>query len=148
MSRIARLMSAVFSRPNLIDSGTNYSNWIIAGGGTTKGANGIHLVQDKQDDRASIPIFNPKPSTVYSIVYTVTETNLNGDFAILDAPADNTTLLIEALPIPKSLGRNVVTITSRANTPTNARLVLVCTKLNSARTYINFCDVAVYEDVL
>jgi|GEM_PF-3914086 len=75
---------------NLADNGVDYVNHVIAGAGTTKGADGIHLVQagGSEYDRLPIVLSNSKQ---YTLIYLVTDDTgsatlaLTGDGTVIDS---------------------------------------------------------------
>jgi hypothetical protein len=118
---------------NLANNGVNYANWTVAGTGTTKGTNGIHLVADGTNEYASLPLEGGKQ---YTLVYTVTEQDLNSTIVISTYTVDVTQT------IPNAVGIQKVLFTAKAGA-TTLRLILSGT--NTDGKYINFTDVMIIE---
>ena len=146
MSRIAKLLATVFGRPNLINSGVDYANWDVGGAGTTKGASGIHLVQDGSADRAEIVISGVKPNTLYTLVLNCAAHNLDALFAFAAVYATSATSA--SVTMSPSVGRMTCVFTTVANVSVAKNLYLVASSANSNGRYIDFNDVQVYEGVV
>lgn len=143
MSRMSRLLLTVFGgKPNLIDSGANYINWVLAGSGTTAGVDGIHLVQDGSNDYAKIIIPTVKINTVYTIRYVVKATSLDSTFAV---PRITDGCPVETVILSQNIGVNFATFTTVANVATKKYLYFVCTAENTNGRYIDFTEVYVVE---
>jgi hypothetical protein len=119
----------------LANNGVNYVNWTVAGTGTTKGANGIHLVADGTNEYASLPV-TLEGGKQYTLVYTVMEQDLNSTIVISTYTVDVTQT------IPNTVGIQKVLFTAKAGA-TSLRLILSGT--NTDGKYINFTDVMIFE---
>lgn len=95
------------------DNGVDYANWTIAGAGTTKGVNGIHLVIDSGNESAIIPL-NLKPSTEYTIVYSIS--NSNADYTLSISGSSSA---FDQVDISKENGLHKVKLTTKATITNN-----------------------------
>lgn len=122
----------------LANNGTNYANWVINGTGTTKGATGIHLVDDVAGEYARVAT-SLKPNTQYTIVYTVKAVNIGGaaSFSITDGA------FTVGAPLTKTLGINKVLLTTVASI-TNNWLSFKISSGTGTET-IDFTDIMLFE---
>lgn len=122
----------------LIYNRDTFAEWTVAGAGSTKGLNGIHLVTDGSIEYAQIPVVC-KPNQKYGILYNVTACNLNNDFNI-----SATSITGSTVTIPRAVGNNKTVITT-ANPIVNNALRFVTISFNTNGTYIDFKDVRMFE---
>jgi len=122
-----------------------YTEWTIAGTGTTKGITGIHLVQDPSNGYALLST-NLKTDTKYGLLYSVYESTLDNYFIILQSGAalDLSDIVTSAVILNKTTGNNKATFTTRSSIPKNT-LAFVNVVANTNGTYINFGNVRLFE---
>ena len=139
MPEVEVLANAVNQMAN---NGVNYANWTVAGAGTTKGANGIHLVQNGGTDLASLPIPGIKGNTQYTLVYRVLNSNANSGFVLANnAPSFLDTTFV----LPKTPGVQKVLITTKANVSADNAIKFVLDSANTEGTYIDITDIMLFE---
>lgn len=94
---------------NLANNGINYSNWTVTGVGTTKGANGIHLVDATNTETAKLTVNGLEPSKTYRLRYTVS--------AKVGTPVlrQSNNLTGVDLSLPSNIGANEFVFTTRSN---------------------------------
>jgi hypothetical protein len=128
----------------LANNGADYSNWVLDGvSGSTKGVNGIHLVQSGNSETADLPT-NLKPSTLYTLVYTVRNTNTDGGLVLSAYGALASSQGGVDITLSKALGLHKVTFTTVAAITVN----VIRFRISSSGvdgTYIDFSDVMLYE---
>ncbi len=125
---------------NPLNNGVNYANWIVDSG-SSKGANGIHLVQNGVSEFARVPI-DLKPNATYTLIRKNNSNTLTGNVVILGdgflAGGNNKTL-------SKQLGIIKETFIT-ASIITHKYLELRLDGANSNGDYIDFEVYAVLED--
>ncbi|WP_099192238.1 hypothetical protein [Tepidibacter mesophilus] len=117
---------------NYADNGVDYANWVIAGSGTTKGANGIHLVQNSTNEYAKLPT-NLQSSTQYTLVYIVKQKDLDGTFVMNGYES----IIDTDINLPQNLGINKVLFNTSSDT-TNNNIKFVVPGNNTEGKYIDF----------
>lgn len=122
---------------NYADIGIDYANFTIAGAGTTKGANGIHLVQDTILDSVVLPT-KLLPNTQYTIVLNVTDKNISSQMFISDD------LLAAWTGFNVTDGLNKIVITTK-DTITINQLKLTLGNSNIDGEYVDFKLFGIYE---
>lgn len=123
----------------LADNGVSYVNWTVLGAGTTKGANGIHLVADASNDGARLTV-TVKPSTTYTFVYFVRATDLDNNFVFTTSGFVSTTVVLS-----KTLGLNKIVVTTKADVTGANMIYLGLAVSNTDGKYIDFTDVMLFE---
>ena len=97
---------------NYGDNGVDYGKWTLTGTGSTKSADGIHLVQDGGNDGAWINT-NLSPSTQYTLVYNIKSSYLDGTLFLYNH------LTGSHVSLSKTIGINKVVITTQSTISTN-----------------------------
>jgi hypothetical protein len=107
-----------------------WAEWTIAGAGTTKGANGLHLVSATPDESAYIAT-SLKGSTKYGLLYTVkANTTTAGDFKMTNALTGVSAVL------SKTVGKCKATFTTQATIATN-QFNIYLDSTNPLGTYVD-----------
>jgi hypothetical protein len=135
----AKRLIMMGGKANLIDNGTNYSNWFVNGGGYAD-ANGVRLVANGTYDYAVLNT-NLKPSTTYTLVYRVAESTVDGLFYM----ANRYTGLDER--ISSTVGVQKATFTTQ-ETITDNQLRFYLANNCTDGTYVLLTDLAIYEGVV
>ena len=116
------------------DNGVDYVNHTTTGTGTTKGADGIHLVQDGTNESDTLPT-SLVVSTQYTLFHNVSDTDFTGDFTI-----NATNSFIDSdIILSKTLGENRTLFTA-SSTITSNQMQLI---LNGG-TDTQFIDYKIY----
>lgn len=123
---------------NLLNNSVNYSKWTVSGTGTTKDANGIHLVDDGSAENSQINI-TLRPAVLYTLVYTVTSKNLTTGFFSTGG--------VGALPVNQELQSNVGLnkIVMTTNNPITSNLITLKIGSGFSGDYVNLTDIMLFE---
>lgn len=136
-------VNAVAHLDNKANNGVDYTNWTVAGAGTKKSANGIHLVADGGSDRAYVTT-NLKDNTLYTLIYFVSDSDLDSTFVAVSEVSGIDTALSVNRTLPTTVGLHKATFTTKS-TITNNRLWFLCSSVNTDGRYIDFKIYGVYE---
>lgn len=112
--------------------------WTVAGAGSTKGADGVHLVAAGSTDKCEM-VTAFKNNTKYGILVNVLATTLNSTFIIGATGAPTVTGTI-----PQTIGNNKLVFTT-LNPITTNRVTFSCAGTNTDGTYIDFKDIRIFE---
>ena len=114
---------------NPINNGIDYVNWTVAGTGTTKGTNGIHLVADGFSDRAMLDLMF-EPSTQYTLIYNIKQTNLSNFLGLKIITSSDVIM-------PQNLGINKLLITTTPTITLNS-MEIFCFSANIDGEFVDF----------
>lgn len=135
----AKKLIMMGGKANLIDNGTNYSNWVVGGSGYAD-ANGVRLVATGTSDYAALNT-NLKPLTTYTLVYRIAESTVDGFFYMANRYTGSDMML------PSTVGVHKVTFTTQ-ETITDNQLRFYLANNCTDGTYVLLTDLAIYEGVV
>ena len=135
----AKRLIMMGGKANLIDNGTNYSNWVVGGGGYAD-ANGVRLVAAGNSDYAALNT-NLKPLTTYTLVYRIAESTVDGIFYMANRYTGSD------VSIPSTVGVQKVTFTTQ-ETITDNQLRFYLANNCTDGTYVLLTDLAIYDGVV
>lgn len=131
------IISLPHFRNELVYSG-DYREWTIAGTGTTKGVNGIHLVDAGANEYCEINT-NCKPSTKYGILFLIpSKNNTTGGLVLIGG-----SLTAGDSALSTNLGSNKIVFTTQATITTNKLQVKIAS--GTVGEYINISNIYLYE---
>lgn len=125
---------------NMIDNGSNYENWVIAGNGTTASANGIHLVADGNIEAANYSFDGLVDGKTYKFIYEVVSKTINSTMVLA---AGNFVESLKNVVLDNSIGVHSVNIIYSATSISRLRITL--SNSNEDGTYINLCNFKLME---
>jgi hypothetical protein len=124
---------------NMIDNGSNYENWVIAGNGTTASANGIHLVADGNIEAANYSFGELVDGKTYKFTYEVVSKTVNSTMVLSAGNFVGSKNVV----LDNSIGVHSVNIIYVATSINRLRITL--SKDNEDGTYINLCNFKLVE---
>lgn len=124
---------------NMIDNGSNYENWVIAGNGTTASANGIHLVADGNIEAANYSFGELVDGKTYKFTYEVVSKTVNSTMVLSAGNFVGSKNVV----LDNSIGVHSVNIIYAATSTKRLRITL--SKDNEDGTYINLCNFKLVE---
>ncbi len=125
---------------NMIDNGSNYENWVIAGNGTTASANGIHLVADGNIEAANYSFDGLVDGKTYKFIYEVVSKTINSTMVLASG---NFVESGKNVVLDNSIGVHSVNIIYSATSISRLRITL--SNSNEDGTYINLCNFKLME---